>query len=221
MPFFTSDYLEFFKELAANNHKDWFDANRKRYETVVRDPFKEFITLLIDELAKRDSSIDILAKDAIFRINRDIRFSKDKTPYKLQNSAIISKEGRKNKNYPGIYLELGPERFAFYGGIYMPDPKQTLKVRSFFKEHSRELQSLLSEQNFRNNFGEIHGEKSKRIPKDLQEAADSQPLIMNKQWYYYKYLPPETILSEDLLETILDLDAKSGPVKDFLIRAIC
>ena len=153
MAFFTPDYLIFFKELAANNNKEWFDANRKRYETVVRDPFKEFITLLIDELSKRDASIDIQAKEAIFRINRDIRFSKDKTPYKLQNSAIISKEGRKNKNYPGIYLEFGPERLAFYGGIYMPDSKQTLKVRSFFKAHSKELQSLLFDANFKSNFG--------------------------------------------------------------------
>lgn len=103
----------------------------------------------------------------------------------------------------------------------MPDSKQTLKVRSFFKKHASELQSLLSDKNFKNNFGEIHGEKSKRIPKELQEAAIAQPLIMNKQWYYYKYLPPEIILGDDLLETILDLDAKSGPVKEFLIRAIC
>lgn len=221
MAFFTPDYLNFFKELAANNNKEWFDANRKRYETVVRDPFKEFITLLIDALSKKDPSIDLQAKDAIFRINRDIRFSKDKTPYKLQNSALISKEGRKNKNYPGIYLEFGPEKLAFYGGIYMPDSKQTLKVRSFFKTQSRELESLLSDKNFKDNFGQIHGEKSKRIPKELQEAAMAQPLIMNKQWYYYKHLPPEIILGKDLLKTILDLDAKSEPMKEFLIRAIC
>ncbi|UCE93026.1 MAG: DUF2461 domain-containing protein [Flavobacteriaceae bacterium] len=220
MAFFTPDYLEFFKELAANNNKEWFDENRKRYETVVREPFKEFITLLIAELGKGDESLGLSAKDAIFRINRDIRFSKDKTPYKLQNSAILSKEGRKNKNYPGIYLEFGPERLAFYGGIYMPDSKQTLKVRSFFKAHARELQSLLSDKNFKHDFGEIHGEKSKRIPKELQEEAKSQPLIMNKQWYYYKELSPEIILSEDLLDTILDLDAKSRPMKEFLIRAI-
>ena len=133
MIYFEPDYLEFFKELAANNHKDWFDANRRRYETVVRDPFKNFISRLITEMSKTDPDLEIQAKDAIFRINRDIRFSKDKTPYKLNNSAIISKEGRKNKNYPGIYLEFGPEKLAFYGGIYMPDGEQTQKIRTFFK----------------------------------------------------------------------------------------
>ena len=103
----------------------------------------------------------------------------------------------------------------------MPDSKQTLKVRTFFKDHYKELQSLLLDENFKRNFGEIHGEKSKRIPKELKEAAISQPLIMNKQWYYYKHLPPEIILGEDLLETILDLETKSAPIKEYLIRAIC
>ena len=80
MTYFSTDYLEFFKELAANNNKEWFDRNRKRYESVVRDPFKTFIGQLISEIAKSDSAFDIESKDAIFRINSDIRFSKDKTP---------------------------------------------------------------------------------------------------------------------------------------------
>lgn len=220
MAFFIPDYLEFFKQLAANNNKEWFDIHRKRYETVVREPFKHFVSELILAMSKNDEELHLEAKDAIFRINRDIRFSKDKTPYKLNNSAIISREGRRNKNYPGIYIEFGPEKLAFYGGIYMPDSRQTLKVRSFFKEYAEEFQSLLSDKNFKNNFGEMHGEKSKRIPKELRESAVLQPLIMNKQWYYYKHLSPEIILSDDLLDTILDLEAKSRPMKEFLIRAI-
>ena len=90
MKYFSSDYLEFFKELAPNNNKDWFDKNRKRYIDSVKEPFKKFVTDLIQEISKVDDEVQIEAKDAIFRINRDIRFSKDKTPYKLNNSAIIS-----------------------------------------------------------------------------------------------------------------------------------
>lgn len=220
MHYFDPDYLEFFKELAANNHKEWFDANRKRYETVVREPFKNFVSDLILEMAKRETELNIEAKDAIFRINRDIRFSKDKTPYKLNNSAIISKEGRKDKNYPGIYVEFGPEKLAFYGGIYMPDTKLTHKIRTFFMAHAQEFEDLLNEGNFKKTFGQIHGDQNKRVPKEFREAAEKQPLLMNKQWYYFAHLPPETIIQDDLLQRIMELNRKSAPMKHFLIRAI-
>lgn len=220
MVYFSNDYLDFFKELAANNHKDWFDANRKRYETVVRDPFKQFISELINVMAKNDPDLNLEPKDAIFRINRDIRFSKDKTPYKLNNSAIISKKGRKDKNYPGIYLEFGPERLAFYGGFYMPDSKLTQKIRTYFSSHAKEFKSLLSDPGFTSSFGEIQGEKSKRIPKEFHKAAISQPLLWNKQWYYYKHESPEIICGDHLMEVILELEAKSRPMKEFLIKSI-
>ena len=114
--YFSKDFLDFFKELAANNNKDWFDANRKRYDKSVKEPFKAFVADLISESQKIDPSIDIEAKDAIFRINRDIRFSKDKTPYKLDRSAIISAAGRKDHSIPGFYIALGPDKTYLGGG---------------------------------------------------------------------------------------------------------
>jgi uncharacterized protein (TIGR02453 family) len=107
MSFFTADYLAFFKELAANNHKEWFDANRKRYETSVKEPFKAFTQHLIDELAKKEPAFkELKASDCIFRINRDIRFSKDKTPYKTQCSAVISPNGKKSSSIHGRRKDL-------------------------------------------------------------------------------------------------------------------
>ncbi len=220
MPYFSPDYLDFFKELATNNNKEWFDQNRKRYESVVRDPFKSFIGELISEMAKSDPALDIDPKDAIFRINRDIRFSKDKTPYKLNYSAIISPAGRKDKNNPGIYLEFGPERLGVYGGIYMPSPAQVQKVRAYMLQNLDEWKRLLNETAFRESFGEVQGEKSKRIPKEFREAAEDHLLLYNKQWYYHADLPPEVILSEGLMDEILDLWQKAQPVKKFLSHAI-
>ena len=220
MTYFSYDYLEFFKELAANNNKEWFDQNRKRYESVVRDPFKNFIGQLISEIAKSDSAFDIEAKDAIFRINRDIRFSKDKTPYKLNNSALISPAGRKDKNNPGIYLEFGPEKLGVYGGIYMPSPAQVQKVRSYMHNNLEEWEKTLSTPSFKKAYGEIKGEKSKRIPKEFREVAEEHPLLYNKQWYYQADLSPDIILSDTLMDTLLDLWQKAQPVKNFLARAI-
>lgn len=220
MQYFSKDYLEFFKELAGNNHKDWFDNNRKRYETVVREPFKFFIGDLIKALSENDPELDIEPKDAIFRINRDIRFSKDKTPYKLNNSAIISSKGRKDKNHPGIYIELGPEKLAFYGGIYMPDSKQVQKLRTYFKDNLSDLEALIDAKDFKKIFGNIEGEKSKRIPSEFRDLAATQPLLMNKQWYYFVHQPPEIIVSDKLIPTILSLEKAAAPLKDFLTKAL-
>ena len=88
MNYFNSDYVQFFKELSQNNHKDWFDINRSRYEKNIKLPFKEFTQLAIDTIALIDPVFNqLLAKDCIFRINRDVRFSKDKQPYKLMTSS--------------------------------------------------------------------------------------------------------------------------------------
>ena len=119
MNYFNSDYVEFFKELSQNNHKDWFDLNRSRYEKNVKIPFKEFTQLAIDSIALLNNDfIGLQAKDCIFRINRDVRFSKDKQPYKLMCSAIITPNGKKSKAINGIYFEFTPEHVRFYSGVY-------------------------------------------------------------------------------------------------------
>lgn len=220
MKYFTDDYLKFFKELAPNNNKEWFDANRKRYETIVREPFKNFVSELISEMAKREPEIEIQAKDAIFRINRDIRFSKDKTPYKLNNSAIVSKAGRKDKNYPGIYVELSPDKLRFYGGVYVPDTQQVQKIRTAIQQKNKAFNKIISAPDFNKHFGEIQGEKNKRIPQEFRALAESQPLLYNKQWYYYAELSADVILQDDLMEQILMLDTMSVDIKTFLKNAL-
>lgn len=220
MQYFTNDYLEFFKELAPNNNKDWFDKNRKRYLTSVREPFKKFVTDLIHEISKEDNEVQIEAKDAIFRINRDIRFSKDKTPYKLNNSAIISKRGRKNRNYPGIYIELSPDKLRIYGGVYMPDTKQIQKIREAIVDQGDEFNKVVNDEDFKGKFGEIRGEKNKRIPKEFRELAKIQPLLFNKQWYHFAELSSKIILQEDLMETIMEYALSASKMRIFLRDAL-
>lgn len=220
MQYFTKDYLDFFKTLAANNHKDWFDANRKTYETVVREPFKVFIADVIQAVQKIDPEVVIQPRDAIFRINRDVRFSKDKTPYKLFNSAIISKTGRKDKSYPGMYIELNPERLAIYGGVFMPDKTQIEKMRNYIIRNNKNLESILNAKAFKDSYGDILGDKYKRLPKEIQEKAEKLPLLYNKQWYYQLSLPPKTILQEDLMDVILKYYKIGHPLQEFLTKAL-
>ncbi len=220
MAYFTKDYLDFFKELAANNQKEWFHANKKRYETSVKQPFEAFIQDVIDSTAKIDKRFEGEAKKAVFRIYRDVRFSKDKTPYKLNCSAIIAPGGRKEgMGIPGMYLEMGPEHFRFYSGLYMPEKDVLYKVREYIIKHSTQLNKLVADKEFVSKFGELRGEKNKVLPKEFKEAAAKEPFVFNKQFYFFAEFPPETILKDNLLEVVMEYFEASEPMRKFLTKA--
>jgi len=221
MKHFSQEFLNFFMELAPNNNKDWFDANRFRYENFVRDPFKNFVQYVIDKLALSNPEFkDVLAKDCIFRINRDIRFSKDKTPYKSNVSAIIGSEGKKSKAANGVYFELSPEYVRVYGGVYEIDKDDLYTVREGIASNPEEFKKAYSNKVFKKVFGEILGEKNKVLPKELRDAAEVEPLIFNKQWYFYAQFPAELILTDQLEQTILDCFEAGRPVENYFNKLI-
>ncbi len=221
MAFFTQDLIDFFIELAPNNNKDWFDENRKRYEKSVKDPFKAFVTHLISKLSDINTEFkDLEAKDCIFRINRDIRFSKDKQPYKLQVSAVITPGGKKDKTGNGVYFEIGPERLRVYGGIYEIEKEDLLELRIGISENLDEFKKLYSNPQFVKFYGELRGAKNKILPKDLKEFGEIEPLILNKQFYFFTEFTPETILFDNLDELILDCYKVGKPTQDFFNKLI-
>lgn len=220
MKYFSPDYVKFFKELAANNNRDWFEANRKRYETNVKEPFQVFIQALLDKVYKDDDSINIEPKEAIFRINRDVRFSANKSPYKLHMSAVIAKGGRKDMINPGYYLEFSGEQIGFYSGIYMPDTKQLYRVRNYLIEHESEFKKLLKAKAFVSEFGELQGDKSKVIPKEFKEKAADMPLLYNKQFMMIHTWPAGNIAKEDLMEKIWTAYKAAKPMAYFLSEAM-
>ena len=119
---FTEEYFEFFIELTMNNTKTWFDENRNTYEKKVRPTFVDFALSLQNRLAEINPQFkENDARKSIFRINRDIRFSKYKTPYKTFMSVILSPHGSKSMQAGGLYVEIGPENCALYSGNYMPE----------------------------------------------------------------------------------------------------
>lgn len=221
MSFFTEDYLLFFQELAANNHKDWFDVNRKRYENSVKEPFKAFTQHLIDELAKKEPLFtDLKAAECIFRINRDIRFSKDKTPYKTMCSAVISPQGKKSSSIHGIYFELSPAHVRAYGGVYEIDKEDLYALREGIANNLSEFQNLYNNKGFKELFGEIHGERNKKIDKDFKGPAELEPLLYNKQFYFYATFDPQTTLNPDLDQLLLQCYDVGRPLEQFFNQFI-
>lgn len=221
MAYFTSDFNNFFKELAANNNKDWFDENRERYHQNIKKPFEDFIAALMAELQKEDPELTGDPKKAIFRINRDIRFAKDKTPYKLNRSAAISKYGRKDGARPGLYVQLGPENVRIAGGVYDPNKDELMAVREAIMNNPKEFEKAINAEKFVEKFGQIEGDENKRLPtKELMEAAKKQPLLFKKQFFYSAVFSAEIVTDDLLVDFIVEKHHDAKPVRDFFEKAL-
>ncbi len=216
MRFFTAEYLRFFRELAANNRKEWFYEHKSTFTEQVQLPFENFIGNLIETLSKHEPALQRLKpKDCMFRIYRDVRFSKDKSPYKLQMGAVVSPNGRKSSE-AGLYLEAGPEFFSVYMGVYEPAPESLNKIRTGIAKNIKTFDLLLNEKNFKSVFGTIHGEKSKRLDASLGDAAKKCEFIYNKQFYFYHKEDAEIILSDNLIKTVQKYYLAGKNMNDFL-----
>ena len=222
MSYFTKDYVKFFKDLAANNNRDWFQANKKRYEESVKNPFEVFIQDLIKELAKEIPAIkNQQPKNCIFRIYRDVRFGKDKTPYKLNSSAIVSEGGRKDHSSPGMYVELGPNDARVYGGVHMSEKEQLHAIRTHIMENNTAFEKALSGKAFMEVYGgELHGEKNKILPPEFKAAAEKQPYLFNKGFYYFTKMKSGLIATDDLMKEVMKAYKAGKPMQEFFQKAI-
>lgn len=218
----TNNYRQFFIDLAPNNTSEWFNANRKRYENDIKVPFAQLVGDLIEKLSVIDPNLKgIKPGDCIFRINRDIRFSKDKTPYKLSMSAAIAPGGRKNMTYPGFYFEAGPEGITIYSGVYMAEKDQLEAIRNLIAGNLKSFEELLKAPDFKEKFGgEILGEKQVRLAPELKEAAAKQPLIFNKQFYFKGSLDESYLTRNDLSEVLVEYFKAARPLSSFLFKAL-
>lgn len=220
MRHFTQEYLDFFEELSYNNSKEWFDANRKRYQKYVKNPFEDFVTEVILKINEFDPEILISPKASVFRINRDIRFTKDKTPYKTHMGASISRTKRKEEDFAGYYVHLSPFESSIGGGVYFINKGGLNSIRQFILDQPDRFEAIAYKSDFISTFGEIRGDRLKRIPKELKEVADRIPHIANKQFYFMKELDPSLILSDDLVDTIVSYFKIAYPFNRLMREAI-
>lgn len=220
MSWFTQDFLTFFDELKKNNNRDWFHENKKLYETAVKEPFAELVEDLIYRISGEEPGFDITPKDAIFRINRDVRFSKNKEPYKTHVAANISPTGRKSDAGPGFYIHFSSDEAYVGGGLYMPDKELLDTIRQTIAADPEALDVVLAEKNFRAKYGELLGEKNKVLPSGYKAVVARQPLIANKQFYYMADLKPDFILADDLPEQLMEYYHAGRGINEYLNNAI-
>ena len=222
MTHLTPAYFTFFKELANNNSSEWFNANKARYEKDVKNPFLSFLETLVQLLKDSEPDLEnVEPKKMLFRINRDIRFSKDKRPYKEHLAASVGKFGTKDKMYPGHYIHIGVEEIFIAGGAYFFEQKEMVaKVRHYIFEHNDEFVKITHAPDFVKYFGEIKGEKNKRFTPELQEMIDVKPIIANTQFYWSRSFKSEEALKDNFAELVAQHLRSAHNMNQFLIRAM-
>ncbi|AEI51096.1 DUF2461 domain-containing protein [Runella slithyformis] len=178
--------LEFLKELAENNNRDWFTENRKRYETSKKD-LEKLVEALLKGVSEFESLPNTEVKDCIFRINRDVRFSKDKSPYKQWFSAAVGPGGR-HSGRTDFYLHIQPGESFLGAGMWAPTPKHLAKFRQEIDFNPQELKGIIEAPAFRAYFPEIWGESLQRMPKGYSEYHPDIALLKRKQLFFmHKY----------------------------------
>jgi uncharacterized protein (TIGR02453 family) len=214
--------LQFLAKLKKNNNKPWFDKNRNQYEEA-REDFIEFAGEVLRLQSKNDQDLkDLEARKCVFRINRDIRFSKDKTPYKLNFAASFDKGGKKS-GFAGYYFHLEPGKSFLGGGIWMPEPAITKKLRQEVDYCIDELNKIVTTKKFKSHYPEIfrgEGVELKRVPAGWDSASPAAPFLKLKSWIFLKDLQNEEITSASLVKKTVESFAVLQPFIKFLNRAI-
>ncbi len=215
-------YFDFFNDLKLNNNREWFLANKVRYERDAKEPFIAMLEKLVEALAPNEPDLALVPiKQMLFRINRDTRFSKDKIPYKEHLSASVSRNGTKDKLYPGHYIQISGENAFIAGGAYFFEEKETLKkVRNFIAGNPERFSELINAPDFKKHWSQMRGEKNKRIPPEFAEDFALQPLIANTQFYWHQEISRETILSANFISNLKNHFTAALPMNAFLVEAI-
>jgi len=190
----------FLAGLAANNERGWFEANRSEYRSL-RDDFYELVGALIARIGEWDEEVRWAdPKACVFRIYRDTRFSRDKTPYKTTFSAVVSDRG-KGHEAPGYYFQVDHRGVLFQGGgIYMPTPRALASIRDHIARRPERLRAVLDSPGFGETWGELQGERLKRAPRGYAEDTPMIEQIRLKSFVVFRERPAEGDVLPEMAE---------------------
>jgi uncharacterized protein (TIGR02453 family) len=213
--------LKFLKELKKNNNKSWFDENRKSYE-IAKSDFSVAVDKMITGIATFDQSIENLkAKDCMFRINRDIRFSKDKSPYKTNMGAYFNSGGKKINN-AGYYFHFAPGASFAAGGFYVPEPPELSKIRQEIDYNFDEWKKIVETRSFKKYFPEgVNGTESlTRPPKGYDENNPAINYLKMKSFIVSHAFTDAELLDKSVIKEIIKMFELMKPMIDFLNKSI-
>lgn len=215
--------VKFLKNLSKNNNKTWFDAHRNEYVDAKSD-FESFVATLIKRTGAFDSDVkELQVKECVFRLNRDIRFSKDKTPYKINMGASINRGGKKSI-YAGYYFHVEPGGKSFAGGgLWMPMTSELKKIRQEIDYCFSEFKGIVADKSFVSEYKELENTpdvKLNNLPRGYDKENPAGEYLKFKSLIATKYLPDEDLTSNKLADKTIKAFKSLMPLIKFINKAL-
>ncbi len=213
--------ISFLHDLSRHNDRLWFTGNRPRYDKA-RENFSHFVQAVIDDIIEYDSIMRGLeAKSCIFRINRDIRFTRDKSVYKTNFGAFIVRGGKKNGDrFPGYYLHIEPGQSFVSGGAYIPPSPWLNRIRENISVNGNRLVQIIDSKEYRKYFDGLEGEKLKVPPRGYSKYHPHIELIKMKSYLPEKLFTDEEVVSAGFFRVVTGAFRAMKPLNDFLSEGI-
>ena len=209
--------LDFLTHLKENNNKPWFEANKPKY-LIELNHIENFAGALLHELSKTDVLETASGKKSVYRIYRDIRFSKDKTPFKTFWGGSYTRATKERRGGYYFHIEAGNSFFA--GGFWGPNTADLKRIRSEFAHDAQPMQKILSSKSFVSNFGTLQGEQLKTAPKGFDVNHEAIDLLRYKQFLVIKRFTDDEILSPHFLEQALETFKNMRPFFDYMSEVL-
>jgi uncharacterized protein (TIGR02453 family) len=215
-PGFPTEAIDFFRGLARNNKREWFQPRKQLFEERVKEPMQALVETV--NAALMDFAPEYVTEPgkAIYRIYRDTRFSKDKTPYKTHIAASFHRRVPVNHGDAGYYFAISHKEVAIGGGIYMPEPPALLAIRNHIAEHHAEFRRILRARQVKQLLGELQGEQLSRVPKGFACDHPALDLLRFKRFILYTTLAPDLATEPALYTEIVKRFRAMSPFLKFL-----
>ncbi len=209
----TPDVINFLKALKKNNNREWFAENKKKFK-LVDAKAKDFYAALMESLNTHDE----IEKLKMFRIYRDVRFSKDKSPYQPHFAGSFARAGAHRRG--GYYLRVRPGESFIAVGFWQPDPKDLLRIRKEFERDATEIRSITAAKDFKEVWGEMVGEEVKTAPKGFSKEDPNIDLIRKKAFIFVRNFTDEEVLADGFLETVNSSFKAIRPYFDYMSEVL-
>jgi uncharacterized protein (TIGR02453 family) len=211
---FPPEAITFLKGLEKNNKREWFQPRKETFDTKLKEPMLEFVEQINAELLKFAPDHITEPKKAVYRIYRDTRFSKDKTPYKTHLGAIFPRRGLGKDAAAGYYFHVSAKEVGIACGAYAPGPEQLLKIRRFLAENHKQLRQSTK------LMGKLQGSTLTRVPKGFDADHPAASLIKMKQWFWWVELDPALATSPKLKAEIIKRFREMAPMIELLNKPL-
>lgn len=205
--------LKFLKDIEKNNNREWFAENKPRYETAWKEA-KAFGAAVEERLNKKD----VIEKTKVFRIYRDVRFAKNKEPYKSTIGIGFNRAGANRRG--GYYLHIEPGNTFVGGGFWAPSPADLKRIRDEFQMDAKPMRKIIAAKKFKDLFGDLYGDEVKTAPKGFSREDPNIDLIRKKQFLVTRQFSDQELLSDDFLKEVVKTFEGMRPFFDYMTEVL-